>query len=181
VIVGTAHRLGQIGALDEREPVRRAYSRWHRQPLEKSADQRRGGASASSCCRAAEIDGVAAPSHGAAPGRASPNPSPSPAAAEGEAASPCIRPFIFGAPRRYEALYNAFEGTLLRSALVKRIGYDRLGKARRRVERGSRLLFDCQMCGNARFLHACPRDECRKICATALWRVGKRNCEVSRR
>ncbi len=51
--------------------------------------------------------------------------------------------------RYMEALYNTFEGALLRLApLARGIGYDRLEKPVAAVERGIKgLLFDCQMCG----------------------------------
>jgi len=60
-----------------------------------------------------------------------------------------VRLFSVRRARYMEALYNAFEGTLLRLApLVKRIGYDRLERPVAAVERGLKgLLFDCQMCG----------------------------------
>src|SRR5260370_39081824 len=60
-----------------------------------------------------------------------------------------VRLFSVRRARYMEALYNAFEGTLLRLApLVKRIGYDRLERPVSAVERGLKgLLFDCQMCG----------------------------------
>ncbi len=60
-----------------------------------------------------------------------------------------VRLFSVRRARYMEALYNAFEGTLLRlGPLVKRIGYDRLERPVAAVERGLKgLLFDCQMCG----------------------------------
>ena len=51
--------------------------------------------------------------------------------------------------RKLEALYRAFEGTLMKlHPLFKLIGYQRLEKPVRVVEKSVKgLMFDCQMCG----------------------------------
>ena len=51
--------------------------------------------------------------------------------------------------RKLEALYRAFEGTLMKlHPLFKLIGYQRLEKPVRVVEKTVKgLMFDCQMCG----------------------------------
>jgi methylene-tetrahydrofolate reductase-like protein len=60
-----------------------------------------------------------------------------------------LRLFSVRRARYMEALYDTFEGALLRLApLAKAVGYDRLEKPVAAAERGIKgLLFDCQMCG----------------------------------
>ncbi len=60
-----------------------------------------------------------------------------------------VRQWSVSNSRKLEALYRTFESTLVRlHPLLDRIGYARLEKPVRVVEKGIKgFLFDCQMCG----------------------------------
>ena len=60
-----------------------------------------------------------------------------------------VRQWSVSNSRKLEALYRTFESTLVRlHPLLDRIGYGRLEKPVRVVEKGIKgFLFDCQMCG----------------------------------